>query len=64
LQKTSCTPDRLLFQPYSRAFRSWKEIAEALVEDPDVVFGGYTGLTKIVFLSFILKKGKKIYGRD
>jgi hypothetical protein len=39
LAKSICAPDRLLFQPNSRAFRSWKEIAEALVEDPVNVCG-------------------------
>jgi hypothetical protein len=33
LIKTVCTPDRLIFQPYTMAFRSWKEIAEALVSN-------------------------------
>jgi hypothetical protein len=27
-KKNACTPDRLLFQHYTRVFRSWKEIAE------------------------------------
>ena len=37
LAKSACTPDRLLFQPNSRVFRSWKEIAEALFKDSSAV---------------------------
>jgi hypothetical protein len=50
---TACTPDRLLFQPYSRAFWSWKEIAESLVEDSRCSVRGIPITLQLIWRSII-----------